>query len=116
MKWDQLLPYIVSAYREVPQASIDFSFFELTSVRDVSAPLDTLKEALTEDTTEGDNITTYVNRVYERLEMTKVIGQENLEKAQHKQKKMVQPNSQRVRLGRRQWSPCITQQNGQTIS
>lgn len=44
------------------------------------------KEACTKDTTEGDDIATYVDRVYERLELAKDIVQENLEKAQRKQK------------------------------
>ena len=37
--WDQLLPYLLFAYREVPQASTGFSPFELLYGRDVRGPL-----------------------------------------------------------------------------
>ena len=39
--WDQLLPYLLFAYREVPQASTGFSPFELVYGRQVRGPLDT---------------------------------------------------------------------------
>ena len=42
--WDTLLPYILFAYREVPQATTGFSPFELAFGREVRGPLDVLKE------------------------------------------------------------------------
>ena len=42
--WDKLLPFVLFAYREVPQASTEFSPFELVYGRQVSSPLDILKE------------------------------------------------------------------------
>ena len=42
--WDKLLPYLLFAYREVPQASTGFSPFELLYSREVRGPLDVLKE------------------------------------------------------------------------
>ena len=42
--WDTLLPYILFAYREVPQAATGFSPFELIFGREVQGPLDILKE------------------------------------------------------------------------
>ena len=41
--WDQLLPYIFLAYREVPQTSITFSPFKLIYGLDVHGPLDIFK-------------------------------------------------------------------------
>ena len=38
--WDKLLPYLLFAYREVPQASTGFSPFELFYGRQVRGPLD----------------------------------------------------------------------------
>ena len=43
--WDDLLPYLLFAYREVPQASTGFSPFELLYGRQVRGPLDILKES-----------------------------------------------------------------------
>ena len=43
--WDKLIPYVLSAYREVPQASTGFSPFELVYGRPVRGPLDVLKES-----------------------------------------------------------------------
>ena len=39
--WDKLLPYILFAYREVPQASTGFSPFKLVYGRPVRGPLET---------------------------------------------------------------------------
>ena len=40
--WDRLLPYVLFAYREVPQESTGFSPFELLYGRKVRGPLDVL--------------------------------------------------------------------------
>lgn len=42
--WNQWLPYLLFAYREVPQASTGFSPFELLYGRDVRGPLTLLRE------------------------------------------------------------------------
>lgn len=42
--WDKLLPYLLFAYREVPQASTGFSPFELLYGRAVRGPLDMIRE------------------------------------------------------------------------
>ena len=54
--WDRLIPYIVFAYREVPQASTGFSPFELVYGRDVRGPLEVLKEEWVEHRAGGDDI------------------------------------------------------------
>ena len=42
--WDKMIPYLLFAYREVPQSSIGFSPFELLYGRDVRKPLDIQRE------------------------------------------------------------------------
>ena len=42
-EWDKKIPYLLFAYREVPQASTGFSPFELLYDRDIRGPLDILK-------------------------------------------------------------------------
>ena len=42
--WDKLIPYLLFAYREVPQSSTGFSPFELLYGRAVRGPLDILRE------------------------------------------------------------------------
>ena len=69
-----------------PQATTGFSPFELVYGRDVRGPLDVLKDGLTQDSVEGDDIVSYVNRVYERLQAAKDIVQDNLRRTQAKQK------------------------------
>ena len=64
-EWHKLLPYVLFAYREVPQASTGFSPFELLYGRDVRGPLDVLKEGWIEPNPKEDDILTYVNKVYE---------------------------------------------------
>ena len=51
--WDKLLPYVLFAYREVPQESTGYSPFELLYGREVRGPLDVIKEAW-ESPKEGD--------------------------------------------------------------
>lgn len=43
--WDQWLPFLMFAYREVPQASTGFSPFQLLYGHSVRGPMDVLKEA-----------------------------------------------------------------------
>ncbi|KAL5516790.1 hypothetical protein EMCRGX_G002203 [Ephydatia muelleri] len=45
LNWDKWLPYLLFAYREVPQDSTGFSPFELLYGRAVRGPLDILKES-----------------------------------------------------------------------
>ena len=44
--WDKWLPYLLFAYREVPQSSTGFSTFELLYGRQVRGTLDLLKASL----------------------------------------------------------------------
>ena len=44
--WDLLLPYVLSAYREIPWSTTGFSPFELLYGREVRGSLDVLKRGL----------------------------------------------------------------------
>ncbi|KAK7907616.1 hypothetical protein WMY93_016228 [Mugilogobius chulae] len=84
--WDQWLPYLLFAYREVPQASTGFSPFELLYGRQVRGPLDLLKDHWEHAESEKDNIVAYVLKMRERLEAMASLAQENLKAAQERQK------------------------------
>lgn len=85
--WDQWLPFLMFAYREVPQASTGFSPFELLYGREVRGPLDVLRESW-----EGDspgqpvNIASYVLKMREKLEQLTSRAHDHLSKAQFRQK------------------------------
>ena len=85
LDWDKLVPYILFAYREVSQSSTGFSPFEMVYGRDVRGPLDILKEGLIGGKPGGDDIITYVIRIYEHLEAAKETVLENLQQAQQNQ-------------------------------
>lgn len=54
--WDKLIPYVLFAYREVPQASTGFSPFELLYGRTVRGPLDVLRETWEEPKAKDANV------------------------------------------------------------
>lgn len=59
--WDQWLPCLLFAYREVPQASMGFSPFELLYGRNVRGPLDLLRDAWVAPQPEAaDSVLSYV--------------------------------------------------------
>ena len=85
--WDNWLPYLLFAYREVPQASTGFSPFELLYGRDVRGPLALLKETwMEEEDPPSQNTLTYVLQMRERLKNMAGLAQQNLEQAQQRQK------------------------------
>ena len=84
--WDRLLPYLLFAHREVPQASTGFSPFELLYGRQVRGPLDVLKEAWEGDNRSDESVVSYVLLVRERLERMAELVQENLSRSQKQQK------------------------------
>ena len=55
--WDKLIPYVLFAYHEVPQASTRFSPFQLLYEHNIQGPLDVLREA---NKLENDNVMSYV--------------------------------------------------------
>ena len=84
--WDRLLPYLLFAYREVPQASTGFSLFELLYGRDVWGPLDVLKESWESESKEGENVLSYVLLMRERLGAMTELVQTKLGEAHKSQK------------------------------
>ena len=85
--WDQLIPYLLFAYREVPQSSTGFSPFELLYGRTVKGPLDVIHGAWSTTEQADVSIISHVLTIRERLEKMKDIVRENLEEAQRLQKK-----------------------------
>ena len=86
-EWDKKIPYLLFAYREVPQASTGFSPFELLYGRDVRGPLDILKEVWeTTSKTTDENVISYVLSTRERLREMSELVQENLSSSQRRQK------------------------------
>ena len=45
-KWDELIPYLLFAYREVPQETTGFSPFEILYGRQVRGPLAILRDSI----------------------------------------------------------------------
>ena len=85
--WDEYLPYLLFAYREVPQESTGFSPFELLFGRRIRGPLDVLKEVWTGEDGEETPVVTYVMQMRTRLQdMTEVV-RDQAERAQQRQKK-----------------------------
>ncbi|XP_028253710.1 uncharacterized protein LOC114429061 [Parambassis ranga] len=85
--WDQWLPYLLFAYREVPQASTGFSPFELLYGRQVRGPLDLLRDYWESPASTRENVVSYVVKMRERLEGMSALAQETMKVAQQNQKK-----------------------------
>ena len=84
--WDEYLPYLLFAYREVPQETTGFSPFDLLYGRQVRGPLDVLREGWTEDQAAPIPVATYIVEMRQRLaEMTQLVA-EHTAKSQQRQK------------------------------
>ncbi|XP_071818156.1 uncharacterized protein [Apostichopus japonicus] len=85
---DRYIPYLLFAYREVPQSSTGFSPFELLYGRKVKGPLDVLKEEICnpEGQCRNENILEYVLDMRNRMRELTAMVQENLAAAQNQQK------------------------------
>ena len=84
--WDLLIPYVLFAYREVPQSSTGFSPFELLYGREVRRPLDVVKETWEASERSNQSVVSYVVNIREKLEKMMALVRENVEKAQKVQK------------------------------
>ena len=81
--WDRYLPAMLFAYREVPQASIGFSPFELLYGRTVRGPMQALRELWTKcESPEVRNTYQYIFDLRSKLEETCQQARENLQAAQ----------------------------------
>ena len=85
--WDKLLPYLLFAYREVPQASTGFSPFELLYGRAVRGPLDVIRETWEAEERSDDSVVSYLLATQEKLRDMAEIVEENLTRVQSKQKR-----------------------------
>ena len=84
--WDEYLPYLLFAYREVPQESTGFSPFELLYGRRVRGPLDILKESWTGEAQEETPIAQYIVKMRTNLKEMADIVDVNAKAAQRRQK------------------------------
>uniref|UniRef100_A0A9J8BJ87 Gypsy retrotransposon integrase-like protein 1 n=1 Tax=Cyprinus carpio carpio TaxID=630221 RepID=A0A9J8BJ87_CYPCA len=85
--WDQWLPYLLFAYREVPQASTGYSPFELLYGREVRGPLDVLHESWEGDASQQQtNIVSYVLKMREKLDQLSTLAHDNQIRSQSRQK------------------------------
>ena len=91
--WDELLPYLLFAYRKVPQASTGFSPFELVYGRPVRGPLDILREAWEANPKTPESIVSYVLLMQDRFTKLRDLVRVNLERAQDAQKTWYDQNS-----------------------
>ena len=91
--WDRILPYLLFAYREVPQASTGFSPFELLYGHHVRGPLDILKESWEASTKSPESVVSYVLTMQERLAAIRDVVHENLQNAQTTQKEWYDRNA-----------------------
>ena len=84
--WDKLLPYVLFAYREVPQSSTGFSPFELLYGRAVRGPLDILRESWQESERSDESIVSYIMSVQEKLAKMSELAYQNMARAKSQQK------------------------------
>uniref|UniRef100_A0AAR2M2K3 Gypsy retrotransposon integrase-like protein 1 n=1 Tax=Pygocentrus nattereri TaxID=42514 RepID=A0AAR2M2K3_PYGNA len=85
--WDTWLPYLLFAYREVPQASTGFSPFHLLYGREVRGPLDVLKETWEgQGKEQKSNVLSYVLKMRDKMAQLVELVRSNMEDAQHRQK------------------------------
>ncbi|XP_066512296.1 uncharacterized protein [Hoplias malabaricus] len=85
--WDKWLPFLLFAYREVPQASTGFSPFELLYGWSVQGPLDLLRHQWENNPEVGkESIVSFVLQMRDRLKAYREEASLHLEKAQYNQK------------------------------
>ncbi|XP_019854474.1 PREDICTED: uncharacterized protein LOC109583528 [Amphimedon queenslandica] len=72
--WDHMIPYVLFAYREVPQSTLGFSPFELLYGQEVRGPLDVLKEEWIHSTEIETDILSFVMDTRERMESAREIA------------------------------------------
>ena len=91
--WDKLLPYVLFAYREVPQASTGFSPFELIYGRKVRGPMAVLREAWESGKSQDVSVVAHVVQIREQLQQMTDLVEQNMEKAQANPKKWYDRNA-----------------------
>lgn len=84
--WDNYLPYLLFAFREVPQQAPGYAPFELVYGRQPKGPLDILQHSWTAPDNTAPNVYEYVTSVQKRLEEMTAIAHENKQVAKNQQK------------------------------
>ena len=85
--WGRYIPALLFSYREVAQASLGFSLFELVYGRSVRGPMSVLRDIWADEDINEQTKTTYqyVLELRERLESTCKLAHDELRKAQGNQ-------------------------------
>lgn len=83
--WDQLLPYLLFAVREVPQSSTGFSPFDLLYSHKPRGLLDIAKETWEEQPCPHRTVIEHVGAMQDRMAAVVPIMKEHMEKAQRDQ-------------------------------
>lgn len=91
--WDKLIPYLLFAYREVPQASTGFAPFELLYGRPVRGPLDILRESWEAEERSEESVVSHVISIRAKLEKRTGLVRENITDAQDRQKRWYDQNT-----------------------
>ena len=81
------MPYLLFAYREIPQETTGFSPFELLFGQRVRGPFDVLKEEWTGDRGTAVPVATHVVEMREQLAAMTQLVSENAAKSQQKQRR-----------------------------
>ncbi len=98
--WDNWLPFLLFAFREVPQASTGFSPFELLYGWQVQGPLDLIRKSWEDPACKEEErgIVQYVLEMRDRLERYQEQARENLKEAQIAQKVWYDQNAKQMQL------------------
>ena len=105
--WDKLIPYLLFAYREVPQSSTGFAPFELLYGRSVRGPLDVLRDTWEAGKRSEESVVSYVLSVREKLDKMSELVRDNLEAAQKLQKRWYDQNAREsLKKGSKCWFFC----------
>uniref|UniRef100_A0A8C2C586 ribonuclease H n=1 Tax=Cyprinus carpio TaxID=7962 RepID=A0A8C2C586_CYPCA len=85
--WDQMLPYVLSGVREIPQGSTGFTPFELHFGRQPRGLLDVAREAWEQQPAVHRTTVEHVREMRERIDRVMPIVREHLVKAQQAQQR-----------------------------
>ena len=91
--WDKLLPYVLFAYREVPQASTGFSPFELIYSHHVRGPMAVLKEVWESAESKDTSVVAHIMQIREQLQEMADLVYENMVQSQANQKRWYDRNA-----------------------
>ena len=106
--WDKMIPFLLFAYREVPQSSTGFSPFELLYGKSVRGPLHVLRESWEVNTRTKESVVSYVLSIRDKLDTMYSLVADNLREAQKVQKHgmIVMRAIDNLILGTKYWYCC----------